>query len=32
MVAARRRFLNAGNYQPIAAAVSRAVLADLPPA
>ncbi len=30
MVAARRRFLNAGNYQPIAAAVSRAVLADLP--
>ena len=29
MVAARRRFLNAGNYQPIAAAVSRAVLADL---
>ncbi|HJV93201.1 MAG TPA: methyltransferase domain-containing protein [Azonexus sp.] len=32
MVAARRRFLNAGAYQPIAAAVSRAVLADLPPA
>ena len=31
MVAARRRFLNAGAYQPIAAAVSRAVLADLPP-
>lgn len=31
MVAARRRFLNAGHYQPIAAAVSRAVLADLPP-
>lgn len=31
MVAARRRFLNAGNYQPIAVAVSRAVLADLPP-
>lgn len=30
MVAARRRFLNAGNYQPIAAAVSRAALADLP--
>lgn len=30
MVAARRRFLNAGAYQPIAAAVSRAVLADLP--
>ncbi|MDD2740928.1 MAG: methyltransferase domain-containing protein [Rhodocyclaceae bacterium] len=30
MVAARRRFLNAGFYQPIAAAVSRAVLADLP--
>lgn len=30
MVAARRRFLNAGHYQPIAAAVSRAVLADLP--
>lgn len=29
MVAARRRFLNAGHYQPIAAAVSRAVLADL---
>lgn len=32
MVAARRRFLNAGAYQPIAAAVSRAVLADLSPA
>jgi len=30
MVAARRRFLNAGNYQAIAAVVSRAVLADLP--
>lgn len=30
MVAARRRFLNAGYYQPIAAAVSRAVLAGLP--
>jgi len=30
MVAARRRFLTAGLYQPIAAAVSRAVLADLP--
>ncbi|HEX7972068.1 MAG TPA: methyltransferase domain-containing protein [Thiobacillus sp.] len=30
MVAARRRFLAAGFYQPIAAAVSRAVLADLP--
>ncbi|WP_428826401.1 putative RNA methyltransferase [Azonexus sp. IMCC34842] len=30
MVAARRRFLNAGFYQPIAAAVSRAALADLP--
>ena len=30
MVAARRRFLNAGFYQPIAAAVSQAVLADLP--
>ena len=30
MVAARRRFLNTGFYQPIAAAVSRAVLADLP--
>jgi len=29
MVAARRRFLTAGFYQPIAAAVSRAVLADL---
>ncbi len=31
MVAARRRFLEAGCYQPIAAAVSRAVLAELPP-
>jgi 23S rRNA (guanine745-N1)-methyltransferase len=30
MVAARRRFLTAGFYQPIAAAVSQAVLADLP--
>jgi 23S rRNA (guanine745-N1)-methyltransferase len=30
MVAARRRFLTAGFYQPIAAAVSRAVLSDLP--
>ncbi|WP_295006117.1 putative RNA methyltransferase [uncultured Dechloromonas sp.] len=30
MVAARRRFLNAGHYQPIAEAVARAVLADLP--
>src|SRR5512139_847021 len=30
MVAARRRFLTASFYQPIAAAVSRAVLADLP--
>ncbi|MDP3584282.1 MAG: methyltransferase domain-containing protein [Thiobacillus sp.] len=30
MVAARRRFLTAGFYQPIGAAVSRAVLADLP--
>jgi len=30
MVAARRRFLTAGFYQPIAAAVGRAVLADLP--
>lgn len=29
MVAARRRFLNAGHYQPIAAAVSRAALAEL---
>lgn len=28
MVAARRRFLNAGHYQPIAAALSRIVLAD----
>src|SRR5512139_1799883 len=31
MVAARRRFLAAGFYQPIAAAVREAVLADLPP-
>ena len=30
MVAARRRFLTAGFYQPIAAAVSRAVLAGVP--
>lgn len=30
MVAARRRFLNAGHYRPIAEAASRAVLADLP--
>lgn len=30
MVAARSRFLNAGFYQPIAAAVSHAVLKDLP--
>jgi 23S rRNA (guanine745-N1)-methyltransferase len=30
MVAARRRFLTAGFYQPIASAVSRAVLAGLP--
>ncbi len=30
MVAARRRFLTAGFYQPVAAAVSRAVLAGLP--
>jgi 23S rRNA (guanine745-N1)-methyltransferase len=30
MVAARRDFLNPGFYQPIAAAVSRAALADLP--
>jgi 23S rRNA (guanine745-N1)-methyltransferase len=30
MIAARRRFLTAGFYQPIAAAVSQAVLADLP--
>jgi len=29
MVAARRRYLNAGHYQPIAAAVARATLADL---
>ncbi len=31
MVAARRRFLESGAYQPIAAAVSQAALADLPP-
>jgi 23S rRNA (guanine745-N1)-methyltransferase len=31
MVAARRRFLNAGHYQPIAAAVSRTALAGLLP-
>jgi hypothetical protein len=31
MVAARRRFLNAGFYQAIATATSEAVLADLPP-
>ncbi len=30
MVAARRRFLNAGHYQPIADAVARATLAELP--
>ena len=30
MIAARRRFLTAGFYQPIAAAVSRAVLSNLP--
>ncbi len=30
MIAARRRFLTAGFYQPIAAAVSRAMLANLP--
>ena len=30
MVAARRRFLNAGFYEPIAAATRRATLADLP--
>lgn len=30
MVAARQRFLNAGFYQPIAAAVNRTVLADTP--
>ena len=30
MVAARRRFLNAGFYQPIAAAASRVALAELP--
>ncbi|MDP2267268.1 MAG: methyltransferase domain-containing protein [Thiobacillus sp.] len=30
MIAARRRFLAAGFYQPIAAAVSRAVLANVP--
>jgi 23S rRNA (guanine745-N1)-methyltransferase len=32
MVAARRRFLNSGAYGPIAAAVSRAVLAQVPAA
>lgn len=32
MVAARRRFLNAGFYQPIATALNRATLADLTPA
>lgn len=31
MIAARRRFLTAGFYQPIAVAVSRTVLAKLPP-
>lgn len=31
MVVARRRFLNAGYYQPLAAAVSRLVLAELSP-
>ena len=31
MVAARRRFLNAGHYRAIADAVARAALADLPP-
>lgn len=31
MVACRRRFLNAGHYQPIAAATRRAVLADTAP-
>ena len=31
MVAARRRFLDAGHYRPIAAAVARAALADLAP-
>lgn len=31
MVAARRRFLNAGHYQPIAAAASRATLTGLSP-
>ena len=30
MVAARRRFLNAGHYRPIAEAVAGAALADLP--
>jgi 23S rRNA (guanine745-N1)-methyltransferase len=30
MVAARRRFLNAGHYRPITEAVARATLADLP--
>ena len=31
MIAARRRFLTAGFYQPIAVAVSQTVLANLPP-
>ena len=31
MVAARRRFLNAGHYEPIAAVTSRAALLDLAP-
>ena len=31
MVAARRRYLNAGYYQPIAELLSRAVLDELPP-
>src|SRR5690606_32361645 len=31
MVAARRRFLEGGFYQPIAAALSKATLADLAP-
>jgi len=31
MVAARRQFLNAGHYQPVADAVNRTVLADCPP-
>lgn len=30
MVAARQRFLNAGHYQPVAAAVNRALLANVP--